>query len=311
MTSTTAQRVHERWCPYPIAPREWCGAEDAHHDPDLLLVVGGGFSALQPAATALPLAPRRFMRVVLVDVSTCTQADLDVRYRAKQAQLGWLQRQAVAREWEDVQVDVIPVPVAMTGKVHCEFLQDLWRLGVEYDRAVLLARRILAVVVPGLAAIWRHAERQFIMAAHGQGWDDPGPRGGPHPFRRRSPAGGEGADPSWLHTHAADIADIRFRFSVGDELGARQRATSLLRSLGQSARTRLYRACGIPLSVRPSGAVSRGASRSARGWNVLQHEGLALVQARASDGDAEGARALAMALAAVRPPPLRAGVPRV
>ncbi len=62
------------------------------------------------------------------------------------------------------------------------------------------------------------------------------------------------------------------------------------------------------MSVRPSGAVSRGGSRSARGWNVLQHEGLALVQARASDGDAEGARALAMALAAIRPPHLRAGV---
>ncbi len=29
--------VGERWCPYPIAPFDWCNPEDAHHGPDLLV----------------------------------------------------------------------------------------------------------------------------------------------------------------------------------------------------------------------------------------------------------------------------------
>ena len=50
------------------------------------------------------------------------------------------------------------------------------KLGIERSRAFLLAKKIMAVVIPGLASIWRHAVRQLIMAAQGQAWDDPGPR---------------------------------------------------------------------------------------------------------------------------------------
>ncbi len=71
--------VHERWCAYPIAPREWCGAAESHHDPDLFIMVDAGVSDQDPPGVSLPQAPRRGSRLILVDVSICTQADLDRR----------------------------------------------------------------------------------------------------------------------------------------------------------------------------------------------------------------------------------------
>ena len=104
-----------------------------------------------------------------MDVSICTQADLDQRYHQKIQQLGWITRAAQTVGWPDVDIDIIPIPISMTGKVHVNFLPDMAKLGISRNRAYLLAKRLAATVVPGLASIWRHAVRQYIMTAQGDG----------------------------------------------------------------------------------------------------------------------------------------------
>ena len=83
--------------------------------------------------------------------------------------MDWNNRTAYNRNWTEVTIDLIPVPVAMTGKLHVNFVTDMEKLGISRPRSLLLARRIVATVIPGLASIWRHAVRQLIMASHREG----------------------------------------------------------------------------------------------------------------------------------------------
>ena len=78
----------------------------------------------------MPDYPRPGTQIYLVDVSLCTQADLDRRYQEKRAQLAWLAEWIRSTYLDDVQVHVVPVPVAVTGKVHVSFPVDTERLGI-------------------------------------------------------------------------------------------------------------------------------------------------------------------------------------
>ncbi len=79
------RKLAERWCPYPIAPPEWCalngvGEPIAHHDPDLLHMVHWGVSASDLPTTRLDGVPRPGSVIYFLDVSICTQADVGRRY---------------------------------------------------------------------------------------------------------------------------------------------------------------------------------------------------------------------------------------
>ena len=115
------------------------------------------------------LRPRAGARLIFIDVSICSQADLDQWYHQKLDQLGWVRRWAARRHWEEVTIDIIPIPIAITGKVHARFPEHMLAIGVDPARARLLAQRLVAVVVPGLARIWRQAVRQYIMRTSGHG----------------------------------------------------------------------------------------------------------------------------------------------
>ena len=107
-----------RWAPYPIAPLAWCADGETHHDPDLLLYIGGGLNDSHLPTTALPIAPRRGVRIILLDVRICSQANLDRRYVDKSSQLDWITRTAHTRDWNEVTISRLPVAVAMTSKLH-------------------------------------------------------------------------------------------------------------------------------------------------------------------------------------------------
>ena len=178
-------------------------------------------------------------------MSICPQADLDRRYVEKLSQLDWINRTARNRNWTEVTIDLISVPVAMTGKLYVNFVTDMEKLGISRPRSLLLARRIVATVIPGLASNWRHAVRQFIMAAHGEGWDDPGPRQpGFRPGPRRAGPQGPPSDqnvapPRWARQHLSQLEEARRLQSLGDERTADQLMLAVISLLGQSYTTRV------------------------------------------------------------------------
>ena len=200
----------------------------------------------------------------------------------------------------------------MTGKLHVNFVTDMEKLGISRPRSLLLARRIVATVIPGLPSIWRHAVRQFIMASHGEGWDDPGPRQpGFRPGPRRAgpqapPSGQSVAPPRWARQHLSELEEARRLQSLGDERTADQLMLAVISLLGPSYTTRVRRFCGVPA---PRGIRGQPAApilpATVRGWHVLQREEISLAQERVAHGDIDGASRLLASLSSARPTQFR------
>lgn len=103
--------------------------------PNFMILVNGGLSGSAQPGTRLPVVPQPVSRIYMVNVSMCTQADLDRRYTKKLGQLRWLQAYAQSSFIPDIRVCVVPIPVAMTSKVHRNFFPDTDALRLDQERA--------------------------------------------------------------------------------------------------------------------------------------------------------------------------------
>lgn len=117
---------------------DWVDQPRDHHNHDLLILVNSGLSGSMQPVTWLPGVPQLGSRIYMVDVSICTQADLDCHYAKNLGQRRWLQDYVQSCLILDIHVCVFPILVAMTSKVHRNFFTDMEALGVDWERAKLL-----------------------------------------------------------------------------------------------------------------------------------------------------------------------------
>ena len=142
------------------------------------------------------------------------------------------------------------------------------------------------------------------MHAHGQRWDDPGPRGPLSHHQRRGVPSQSPRGPPWATVHADVISAIAHQNSLGDKIGARERLQELIAILGSSFSHRLHRLCGISPLTNPSRAQPHH-PHTAHGWNLAQWTDIRIMQGHIAAGGEPSARSLATTLANRRPSEMR------